>query len=261
MSNNIITLAENLDPVEASVPSERRRRRCGRGPPDLGAVHETRARGGGNDRQPPLRSDHHRGRDRGAGAAPVLGTRAIARRTPARRPDRAARLYLAGLPAPRGLHDQLPGCLGGRSFAGCSSLLTVAAVDGSRPLKPRRLVAPTVLLVVAVLTYQPDRSVLLGLPRRRACRIRRPEPRARLAARAGALRRRCCRIGARVSWLQAREPSWRGGTRHPRQPAAASCLRTTSSPRPSGSLDWALVRVVEPVRSDAVRPGWRLSSS
>jgi hypothetical protein len=40
-------------------------------------------------------------------------------------------------------------------LAGCASLLIVAAVDGPRPLRLDRLVAPTVLLVVAILTYQP----------------------------------------------------------------------------------------------------------
>ena len=37
--------------------------------------------------------------------------------------------------------------------AGCASLLTVVAVDGRRPLKVDRLVAPTVLMIVALLTY------------------------------------------------------------------------------------------------------------
>jgi hypothetical protein len=40
-------------------------------------------------------------------------------------------------------------------LAGSASLLTVAAVDGPRPLKLDRLVAPAVLLVIAILTYQP----------------------------------------------------------------------------------------------------------
>ena len=40
-------------------------------------------------------------------------------------------------------------------LAGIASVVTVAAVDRERPLKLDRLVVPTVLLVVAILTYQP----------------------------------------------------------------------------------------------------------
>ena len=95
-----------------------------------------------------------RGRDRGAGAASVLGTRAIEGRTPARGTDRAARVHPASFPALRIVDgDRSP-------YPGRRCLPAAHRCWPSRPWMRRVSLRhgsswATALLLVAVLIYQP----------------------------------------------------------------------------------------------------------
>ena len=108
-------------------------------------------------------------------------------------------------------------------LAGCASLLTVAALDGSRPLKLDRLVAPTVLLVVAVLTYQPTAMffwvflavALAGSVGDSGRAVRLVRTHFAVGAVAFALAYLGYKLGARAGW----------GKRHPDRPRRAAYAR------------------------------------
>ena len=115
-------------------------------------------------------------------------------------------------------------------LAGCASLLAVAAVDAPRRLRPERLMGATLLLLVAVLTYQ---SAAMFFGSSSPSLWSAPSP------------IRGARGGLRERTSQSRPSPWRSrisctssasGFLDPTLPALPGALsRTTSPARPSGS--------------------------